>query len=313
MLFYFFRSPVGKAEALLGKLEKLAAAFAAVQGTRSSGTRVHTDALIQILHGLRDLERRANAIKGFGKNELTHVESLPQNPDEKANEASLVAWNLRVAGIVPAFLHALKADLKAFLAKEKAPKGESANPAKKGGGFWGRLMGGCVVVLGLLALLAAGAAVGFALGLLDSTVDTSPPTPQLEAPTPAPTPPAPTSVPTPPAPAPMVPATSGQLDCTNAFSMTSDMDGDGDEEPHAIVIVHGGATTLDIEGGSVANGKCFLKEQVILDSDFASIRKELKKALGSSLPTEGMTNPVKVQGRTVICNIGSGPTSNCFE
>ena len=169
---------------------------------------------------------------------------------------------------------------------------EATIPEEGEPGYSWREKAGCVAIFTVFFV-----AMAFAIVWISDYESPTPPPPKV------------TVAPTPPA----APTASGALDCSLVFSMTSDMDGNGKDELHAIIPVHGGASTLLIEGWSVVNGKCLDNGSVVTTSAFESLRNGLKSALGSSLPTEGMTNPGKVQTHTVMCNIGSGPTSNCFE
>lgn len=192
-----------------------------------------------------------------------------------------------------------------------AAKATEVTPEKERYKWWEI---GCGV-FGLLALIALAAGVIMWIGPTGPVTPPSAPQPAVTvAPTPAPTP---APKPTPPAPAPVAPATptaSSALDCSLAVPMPDgDMDQDGETEDYVLLTVHGGKSSLWVEGWTSDGTNCKAGGNTVTNGDFDSLRKGLKKALGSNAPNEGVTNPVTVQGHKVMCDIGQGPVNNCFE
>lgn len=186
-------------------------------------------------------------------------------------------------------------------AAEKDRKATPVTPTEGGWTLGEKIGFGCLGIL----LIPAVIAVVLWIGPSGEPI-TPPPAPQpvVEV-----APPAPAPAPT---PAPSTTA-SGALDCSLVVPMSGgDMDQDGKTEDYVLISVHGGKSSLWVEGWTSDGTNCTAGGNTVTNGDFKTLREELKKALGS-IPAEGVTIPTTVQGRKVMCDIGQGPAANCFE
>lgn len=159
----------------------------------------------------------------------------------------------------------------------------------------------------VLGLLAAVALLGGVIWAFSDQTPTVAPEATATAPKPEPTLVEPT------APAPKAPATVSkgeQLDCSGATANVA-LDG----VTYTVIPVHNGDTTVFVEGWTVKNGTCLDGDSqggtsTVTTNDFAELRKGLQAKLGGD--PSGMSQAVKVNGRTVRCNQGF-EAGACFK